>query len=87
MFITHQENNFSRSCSPERLYKENFDNEPSGKEEDSLNLASLLTKMSIDDLYASTENKLDGILDCIEPKGSNLSASVVVGSDSFGKAI
>ena len=87
MFITHQENNFSRSCSPERLLKENFENEPRGKEEDSLNLASLLTKISIDDIYASTENKLDGILDCTDPKRSNLSALVVVGSDSFGKAI
>jgi hypothetical protein len=87
MFITHQENNYSRSCSPERLYKENFENEPRGKEEDSLNLASLLTKISIEDIYASTENKLDGILDCTDPKGSNLSASVMVGSDSSGKAI
>ena len=87
MFITHQENNFSRSCSPERQYKENFENELRGKEEDSLNLASLLTKMSIDDIYASTENKFDGILYCTEPKGSNLSASVVVGSESFGKTI
>ena len=87
MFITHQENNFSRSSSPERQYKEKYENEHRGKEEDSLNLASLLTKMSLDDIYASAENKLDIILEGTEPKGSNLSTSVMVGSESFGKAL
>ena len=53
MFITHQENKISRSSSPERQYKEKYENEHRGKEEDSLNLASLLTKMSLDDMYAS----------------------------------
>ena len=52
-----------------------------------MNLASLLTKMSLDDIYASTENKLDIILEGTEPKGSNLSTSVMVGSESFGKAL
>jgi hypothetical protein len=89
MLITHQSasNNFSRSCSPERQYKEKYEYEHRSKEEDPLNLASLLTKMSMDDIYASSENKLDSILEGAEPKGSNLSTSVVVGSESFGKAL
>ena len=88
MFIPHQEKIISRSCSPERQYKEKYENEHRGKEEDSLNLASLLTKMSLDEIYASTEIKLDSILEGTDPKGSKLStSSVVVASESFGKAL